>query len=56
MVIRYEPMSLARLGQHLMVTADVAVRWKLVWEFLEEYRWEPAETHLRHESARRTYP
>lgn len=23
-------------------TTDNKVRWKLVWEFLEEYRWEPA--------------
>ena len=22
--------------------AEGEVRWKLVWEFLEEYRWEPA--------------
>jgi hypothetical protein len=46
MVVRYEPMSLARLGQHLLATADERVRWKLVWEFLEEYRWEPAETQV----------
>src|SRR5262249_24346797 len=40
-VNRYEPMSLAMLAQHLMATVDERVRWKLVWEFLEEYRWEP---------------
>jgi len=43
---RYEPMSLATLAQHLMATADDRVRWKLVWEFLEEYRWEPAEVQV----------
>lgn len=42
----YEPMSLATLAQHLTTTADERVRWKLVWEFLEEYRWEPAETRV----------
>jgi hypothetical protein len=43
-VNRYEPMSLATLAQHSNATVDERVRWKLVWEFLEEYRWEPAET------------
>jgi hypothetical protein len=35
-------------------TADARVRWKLVWEFLEEYRWEPTEAQpslLRDEPA-----
>ena len=36
-------MSIAVLAQHVAATADVRVRWKLVWEFLEEYRWEPPE-------------
>lgn len=45
-VHRYEPMSLAALAQHLTVTVDERVRWKLVWEFLEEYRWEPAEAQV----------
>lgn len=40
-------MSLATLAQHLSVTVDQRVRWKLVWEFLEEYRWEPADTQAR---------
>jgi hypothetical protein len=39
-------MSLAALAQHLRVTADERVRWKLVWEFLEEYRWEPADRQV----------
>ena len=39
----YHPMSLAKLAGRLARTADGMVRWKLVWEFLEEYRWEPAD-------------
>jgi hypothetical protein len=46
LVIRYQPMSLAVLAEHLVGTAEVSVRWKLVWEFLEEYRWEPAEVQI----------
>jgi hypothetical protein len=34
-------MTLADLAGRLARTPDVKVRWKLVWEFLEEYRWEP---------------
>ena len=37
----YRPMTIADLAGRLARTADVGVRWKLVWEFLEEYRWEP---------------
>jgi hypothetical protein len=44
MVTRYQPMSLAALARHLATDLDDKVRWKLVWEFLEEYRWEPVET------------
>ena len=36
-------MTLARLGV-LMVGADDSRRWRLAAEFLEEYRWESAET------------
>jgi hypothetical protein len=39
----YQPMTLAGLADRLRRTADVRVRWKLVWEFLEEYRWEAPE-------------
>ncbi len=39
-------MSLATLAQHLIATVDERVRWKLVWEFLEEYRWEPTEIQV----------
>lgn len=42
----YLPMTLAGLAGRLARTADAKVRWKLVWEFLEEYRWEPAEDQL----------
>jgi hypothetical protein len=42
-VTGYHPMSLAELADCLARTADGKVRWKLVWEFLEEYRWEPAD-------------
>jgi hypothetical protein len=41
-VTGYRPMRLAELAGRL-AQADDKVRWKLVWEFLEEYRWEPAE-------------
>jgi len=43
-VTGYHPMTLAELGGRLARASDVKVRWKLVWEFLEEYRWEQAET------------
>lgn len=42
----YEPMSLGALARHLVATEDPRERWKLVWEFLEEYRWEPAEVQV----------
>jgi hypothetical protein len=39
----YRPMIIARLGE-LMARADESRRWRLIAEFLEEYRWEsPAE-------------
>jgi hypothetical protein len=43
-VTGYHPMTLAELGDRLARTADAKMRWKLVWEFLEEYRWEQADT------------
>ena len=43
----YRPMTLADLAGHLTRTADGKTRWKLVWEFLEEYRWEPDEVQPR---------
>jgi hypothetical protein len=36
----YRPMTLADLAGHLSRAADDRTRWKLTWEFLEEYRWE----------------
>lgn len=42
-VTGYRPMSLAELGSRITRTSDAKLRWKLVWEFLEEYRWEQAE-------------
>jgi hypothetical protein len=38
----YHPMTLRELAERLARVADSKVRWKLVWEFLEEYRWEAA--------------
>lgn len=36
----YRPMTLVDLAARLVANADDKIRWKLVWEFLEEYRWE----------------
>lgn len=36
-------MTLADLAGHLIRSDTDKLRWKLVWEFLEEYRWEPAD-------------
>lgn len=41
----YEPLTLARLGS-LLADRDESLRWRLVAEFLEEYRWEPSGTRL----------
>jgi hypothetical protein len=41
--VAYRPMTLTDLAEHLRREQDEKVRWKYVWEFLEEYRWEPAE-------------
>ena len=35
----YRPMTLADLAGYLSRAADDRTRWKLTWEFLEEYRW-----------------
>lgn len=42
----YRPMVMSELGARLARVEDERVRWKLVWEFLEEYRWEPADHQL----------
>ncbi|NMO51633.1 hypothetical protein HH310_10575 [Actinoplanes sp. TBRC 11911] len=39
----YQPMTLVELARHLARHPDEKIRWKHVWEFLEEYRWEPAD-------------
>jgi hypothetical protein len=39
----YHPMSIAGLAAYLARETDDHARWKLVREFLQEYRWEPAE-------------
>ena len=39
-------MTLADLGRRLARVNDAETRWKLVWEFLEEYRWEPDGVQL----------
>jgi len=46
-VTKYQPMSLAALARQLIEALDGKIRWKLVWEFLEEYRWEPADVQLQ---------
>jgi len=33
-------MTVADLAAHLSQTIDEKTRWKIFWEFLEEYRWE----------------
>jgi hypothetical protein len=47
MAIPYQPMTLADLAHHLSTADSDKIRWKLVWEFLEEYRWEPANTQAK---------
>ena len=39
----YEPLSVSRLGD-LMLGEDESGRWRLIAEFLEDYRWEAAAT------------
>ena len=43
----YQPMTMVDLAGHLSRHPDEKVRWKHVWEFLEEYRWEPAENRAQ---------
>lgn len=48
-------MTVADLAERLSGAADDATRWKLVWEFMEEYRWEAADSEpslLRDEPSR----
>jgi hypothetical protein len=39
-------MTLADLAGHLTRESDGKTWWRLVWEFLEEYKWEPADVRL----------
>jgi hypothetical protein len=41
--VAYEALTLARLGT-LLTGAEDSLRWRLIAEFLEEYRWEPTAT------------
>lgn len=42
----YQAMSLAELARHIREAASDDIRWRLVWEFYEEYRWEPSPSRL----------
>lgn len=39
-------MRLTDLANHLIAEPDEKIRWRLVWEFLEEYSWEPSEIQI----------
>lgn len=39
--VTYQPMTLAVLAGRIRGESDVRLRWKLVWEFFEEFRWAP---------------
>jgi hypothetical protein len=43
----YRPMTVADLAGHLRRTEDDAIRWRLIAEFLEEYRHEDVEERKR---------
>jgi hypothetical protein len=50
----YQPMTMADLAGHLLPPIDARIKWKYIWEFLEEYRWEPVDRQpalLREEPA-----
>jgi hypothetical protein len=38
----YQAMTLGDLARHLSRAEDEMLKWRLIAEFLEEYRWEPA--------------
>lgn len=42
----YRPLTLVELAD-LLENADRATRWRLIAEFLEEYRWEPARVRFQ---------
>jgi hypothetical protein len=39
----YQPMTIAQLGARLSEQANESIKWRLVLEFLEEFRHEPVE-------------
>ena len=41
----YRPMTIAALAR-LLVGADESLRWRLIAEFLEEYRWESSPSRV----------
>jgi hypothetical protein len=43
--VDYQPLTLTRLGT-LLTGAGESRRWRLIAEFLEEYRWESIDTRL----------
>jgi hypothetical protein len=45
-MVVYRPMTLAELASRLVANTTDKIRWKLVWEFLEEYRWEPPDVQV----------
>jgi hypothetical protein len=45
--VAYQPMTMTDLAKRLHRQQEEKVKWKHVWEFLEEYRWEPADALLR---------
>lgn len=44
--VAYQPLTVARLGW-LLTGVEESLRWRLVAEFLEEYRWEPSATRFQ---------
>jgi hypothetical protein len=42
----YQPMTLAALARHLATAEDHETQWRLVLEFLTEYRWEKPPDRL----------
>jgi hypothetical protein len=45
--VAYEPMTMVELAGHVARQADDKIKWKHLWEFLEEYRWEPVENRAQ---------
>ncbi len=46
-VVSYQPMSLAELARFIAAEPDFDTRWRLVVEFLKEYRRDPAGARQR---------